>query len=51
MKNHTTKKPYYILWVWGIDDTFDTIEEAEASKKEWEDKGYDDVQIETVYNV
>ena len=37
----------YILWVGGIDDHYKTLDKAEIAKLEWEEKGYDDVCIET----
>tara|TARA_R100000482_G_C5067765_1_gene120060 strand:- start:550 stop:684 length:135 start_codon:yes stop_codon:yes gene_type:complete len=38
----------YILWVGGIDDHYDTYEEAYNASFEWHDKGFDDVTIEEV---
>ena len=37
----------YILWVGGTDDHYKTLEGAEIAKLEWEEKGYDDVYIES----
>lgn len=37
----------YILWVGGIDDHYSDLSKAEIAKLEWEEKGYDDVCIET----
>ena len=36
----------YIVWVGGIDDHYQTKEEAEQAVKEWREKGYDDVILE-----
>ena len=38
----------YILWVGGIDNYYDTYEEAYDASFEWHDKGYDDVTIEEI---
>ena len=36
----------YIVWVGGIDNYFDTLEEAVGEAIRWLVKGYDDVEIE-----
>jgi hypothetical protein len=36
----------YIVWVGGIDDHYQTKEEAKEAVKEWTNKGYDDVILE-----
>ena len=36
----------FTVWVGGVDDNFDTFEEASAAAQEWLDKGYTDVQVE-----
>ncbi len=41
----------YTVWVGGIEITdhyFDSVAEAEQIAKNWQDKGYDDVFIETI---
>tara|TARA_R100000781_G_C3987191_1_gene95626 strand:- start:33 stop:164 length:132 start_codon:yes stop_codon:yes gene_type:complete len=41
------KKKKYIVWVGGIANYFDTLLDAEVEKKYWNDKGYNDIIIET----
>jgi hypothetical protein len=36
----------YILWVGGIDDHYQTLEEAQQAQQEWVDKGYEQIIIE-----
>jgi len=36
----------WIVWVGGVDDHYQTKEEAQEAAKEWRKKGYDDVQLE-----
>jgi hypothetical protein len=39
----------YIVWVGGVPDyEGDSLQEAQAVRKEWIDLGYDDVILETV---
>tara|TARA_R110000851_G_scaffold304247_1_gene462046 strand:+ start:1278 stop:1457 length:180 start_codon:yes stop_codon:yes gene_type:complete len=42
------KKRKYLVWVGGSYNSFNNLLDAEIEKKEWEDKGYTDVQIETI---
>ena len=37
--------PRYIVWVGGIDDHFDTLDDALQARDEWLDVGYTDVQV------
>ena len=36
----------FIVWVGGIDDHYETREQAESAVREWTAKGYTDVQLE-----
>ena len=38
----------YLVWVGGGYNAFDNLLDAEIEKKEWEYKGYTDIQIETI---
>ena len=38
----------YKVWVGGIDDDYQTKEEAEETIEEWKEKGYDDVILEEI---
>ena len=38
----------FIVWVGGIDDRYETREQAESAVREWTAKGYTDVQLETI---
>jgi hypothetical protein len=42
------KKRKYLVWIGGSYNSFNNLLDAEIEKKEWEDKGYTDVQIETI---
>ena len=39
-------KTFYIVWVGGIGDNYETKEQAEQAAKEWREKGYTDVLVE-----
>ena len=43
----TTEQRKYLVWVGGSYNAFDNLLDAEIEKKEWEYKGYTDIQIET----
>ena len=36
----------FIVWIGGIDNHYETKEEALEAVEEWKSKGYDDVQLE-----
>ncbi len=36
----------YVVWVGGVDDHYDTLEEADQAVEEWQEKGYDDVFVD-----
>ena len=38
----------YIVWIGGVANYFNKLIDAEIEKKEWAEKGYDDVIIETL---
>tara|TARA_R100000808_G_scaffold10489_1_gene27777 strand:- start:1752 stop:1931 length:180 start_codon:yes stop_codon:yes gene_type:complete len=42
--------PRYIVWVGGVDDHYDTLEEALDAYNEWLDKGYTHVQVEVAHD-
>tara|TARA_R100001460_G_scaffold64736_1_gene105032 strand:+ start:81 stop:224 length:144 start_codon:yes stop_codon:yes gene_type:complete len=41
-------KEKYIVWIGGVPNYFDKLINAEIEKKEWEEKGYIDIVIETI---
>ena len=45
MKAGETK---YLVWIGGTPNEFDNIQDAIIEQKEWTEKGYDDVVIESV---
>ena len=38
----------YLVWIGGVHNAFDNLDDAEWEKMEWEQKGYDDIFIETI---
>ena len=42
------EKYKYYVWVGGVANIFDNMLDAEIDKIEWNEKGYDDVIIETI---
>jgi len=38
----------YLVWIGGVYNSFNNLLDAEIEKKEWQDKGYTDVEIETI---
>jgi len=43
-----TKQRKYLVWIGGSYNSFNNLLDAEIEKKEWEDKGYTDIQIEII---
>ena len=41
-------KRKYLVWVGGTHNAFNNLIDAEIEKIEWEEKGYDNIHIETI---
>ncbi len=46
--NAIPKQRKYLVWIGGTHNAFDNLDDAEWEKMEWEQKGYDDIFIETI---
>jgi len=43
-----TEQRKYLVWIGGTHNTFNTLDEATTEQQSWINKGYTDIQIETI---
>jgi hypothetical protein len=43
-----TEQRKYLVWIGGTHNAFNTLDEATTEQQSWINKGYTDIQIETI---